>query len=355
MINSLELKNLTVFKDATFEFGQNLNVFVGENGTGKSHLFKILYATCRTLANSKFSLDCKINKFDLAERLEANLLGTFAIDSLEKLISIDAAQDASVSISDFSCKTFSYLMPNFAKDADHLVQIEIKEDALKTSSQALFIQQDEILSHYDNFRSTLQKRALDFDLTYRDLADALNREPYTEEELKKVEKYYAPLEKLIEPYVVKYEDSKFYFEATSKDAAKNKITQDAAMVAEGHRKIGMLAYLIKNGSLGNNTIFFWDEPETSLNPKLLRYLLSALVTLSEHMQIFIATHSLFLLREFEILTEQKVLKDSRFFGLELSKDGLIVNQGNTASEIGSVAALDASLNQADRYLEVTED
>ena len=40
MLKSLHLKNFTVFPDANLEFGKQLNVIVGENGLGKTHVLK---------------------------------------------------------------------------------------------------------------------------------------------------------------------------------------------------------------------------------------------------------------------------------------------------------------------------
>jgi hypothetical protein len=44
---SVRLQSFTVFKDAAFEFVPGVNVLVGENGTGKTHLMKVLYAAER--------------------------------------------------------------------------------------------------------------------------------------------------------------------------------------------------------------------------------------------------------------------------------------------------------------------
>jgi len=60
MLQRLHLRNFTVFEDADFEFGPGLNVIVGANGTGKSHVLKVGYAathsTIPILQNfSKFS------------------------------------------------------------------------------------------------------------------------------------------------------------------------------------------------------------------------------------------------------------------------------------------------------------
>jgi len=42
-ITKTAIKNFTVFEDIEIDFVKGINVFVGENGTGKTHLLKILY------------------------------------------------------------------------------------------------------------------------------------------------------------------------------------------------------------------------------------------------------------------------------------------------------------------------
>jgi recombinational DNA repair ATPase RecF len=58
---TLRLENFTAFKDTEFEFVPGINAFVGENGTGKTHVMKALYAFQRT-----------------ASRLEADFQATLA-------------------------------------------------------------------------------------------------------------------------------------------------------------------------------------------------------------------------------------------------------------------------------------
>ena len=56
MLKRLHLQNFTVFADADFEFGEGLNVLVGTNGTGKSHVLKLGYAielACASAPNEK--------------------------------------------------------------------------------------------------------------------------------------------------------------------------------------------------------------------------------------------------------------------------------------------------------------
>ena len=41
-ISSIEIENFTVFKKENLEFSESLNIVIGENGLGKTHLLKLL-------------------------------------------------------------------------------------------------------------------------------------------------------------------------------------------------------------------------------------------------------------------------------------------------------------------------
>ena len=45
-IRRLKLEQFTAFEDFDMEFSEGVNAFVGDNGTGKTHLMKVLYAAC---------------------------------------------------------------------------------------------------------------------------------------------------------------------------------------------------------------------------------------------------------------------------------------------------------------------
>ena len=127
------------------------------------------------------------------------------------------------------------------------------------------------------------------------------------------------------------------------------------LAAEGIRKIATLDYLIRNGSIQRSTTLFWDEPENDLNPRLIRPLAEVFLTLIDAgVQIFIATHSLFLLREIEILTMQRSYAHipQRYITFNPRKTGIEVMQGDRIEEVEPIAALDESLAQSDRYLEL---
>jgi len=125
------------------------------------------------------------------------------------------------------------------------------------------------------------------------------------------------------------------------------------LVAEGLRKLGMLSRLISTGALLDKGYLFWDEPEANLNPRLIKSVAKSILDLSgAGIQVFIATHSLFLLREIEILLANKSNKNikARFFGLHRNDDGIEIQQGDSPDDLGDIAALDEELAQSDRFL-----
>ena len=130
------------------------------------------------------------------------------------------------------------------------------------------------------------------------------------------------------------------------------------LVAEGLRKLATVARLIATGSLLDKGYLFWDEPEANLNPKIAKTVAKTILQIAASgIQVFIATHSLFLLRELHIHQQgdYKTL-DTRCFGLHLGPDGVVnVQQGSTMDDIGDISALDEELAQSDRYLNTEAD
>jgi hypothetical protein len=126
-------------------------------------------------------------------------------------------------------------------------------------------------------------------------------------------------------------------------------------LAEGHRKLALLIYLLRYGVIERGSTLFWDEPEANLNPAAMRLLAEALHGLAGlGVQMVLATHSLFLLREIEILQlrEQAAQRvPVRYFGLGLTRGGVTLTQGDDVVDIDPMVLLDENLQQSDRYME----
>lgn len=105
-----------------------------------------------------------------------------------------------------------------------------------------------------------------------------------------------------------------------------------------------------NSDVIKNTIMLFDLPETGFHPKQIRlmaHVLFELVNRDVINQLFVTTHSLFLMREFELLNAaQKQRLSKRFISLDNNQ----IEQGNDLSDLNNVSILDESLAQADRYL-----
>ena len=43
-VKKIQLDNFTVFEKLSLEFSPGMNVFIGENGLGKTHIMKLLYS-----------------------------------------------------------------------------------------------------------------------------------------------------------------------------------------------------------------------------------------------------------------------------------------------------------------------
>lgn len=124
---------------------------------------------------------------------------------------------------------------------------------------------------------------------------------------------------------------------------------EAPLVAEGHRKLAMLAHLVMNGALTNNGFLFWDEPEASMNPQLAPLTSQTVFGLSQlGVQVFLATHDYAVSSELSLAAERDQHAIT-FFGLRRDAHGVIAEHAETlAARISSNPILDALLDLHER-------
>lgn len=347
-INAIFIENFTVFKREQLNFSDGLNVVVGENGTGKSHLLKLLYTLIISVkhVNDNYSEYYKRKVFieeAISEAINTTLINIFKADELDNLINL-YNDECSVKIS-FGNHSIAF---NLTKGGE----VSIREEDAKFidlfKKISAFIPAKEMLSFYEGFVALFENRETSFDAIYYELAKALglpllkNIDSYPVEN-----KLLAKLEEILAAKII-LEHGRFYLESQGHKT-------EIALVAEGLRKIATIARLIANGSLTQNSILFWDEPETNLNPKLIRKMAEMLVELSRAgMQIFIATHSLFLIKELEILRAKT--DKFKYFGFGFDEQGEIrVSQDENFEYLDDIIILDEALDQDDRFLSKEED
>lgn len=295
-IKSIDIQNFMAFDSLNINFSPQINIIFGENGTGKSALLKVMYATMKSIA------EAKNGKTEItSEKVEGIMLDKLAgvfmpeNDSVGRLVSRQQGSNRAdiklkLSNNEELCMGFGNRQ---TKHMDFDMSSEMKIDKFVP----VFIPPKEIISSTSNFTSLYDDYHIAIDETYYDLARLLMRPlkkgPNTNEQNSVLTKF----SKIMNGNVFQ-KDNKFYLRV------KGAGEFEMGLVSEGYRKLSTLIYLILSGSLNKNAILFWDEPETNMNPKLISHVADALIKLSQMgVQIFISTHSYFVQQSFNLFAE----------------------------------------------------
>jgi predicted ATPase len=300
MLTRMVLKNLTVFAKADFRFASGLNVIVGENGTGKSHVLKAAYTVLAVSARGeKESGSATPTKAYLEAALAKKLRSVFRPEELGRLARRQRGVNRCEIAVEFSPKS-SNTSFSFHTRSTSEVQVEVTPSKW-VAQPPVFLPTRELLTIFPGFVSLYETTDLPFEETWRDTCILLGAPLARGKKLAEIDDLLRPLEEELEGKVV-FEDGRFYVRS---DAGK----LEAHLVAEGLRKLAMIARLVATGSLIGTGSLFWDEPEANLNPKVIRRVARTILQLCRAgIQVFIASHSLFLLRELDIL-----LKEEKFW------------------------------------------
>jgi predicted ATPase len=298
-VDSLHLAQLSVFEDVELAFSPGINVFLGTNGTGKSHAMKALYAPLKAMEEweaqgrsggneqafhhlTKLSNVFKPDRGDLARLARRGAAGQRAVVEVH----VGAAQ----------------MVMSFGPGGEHAEICGVER------TRALFVPSRELLSMFDGFLPAYKGRELSFDETYYDACFALSAKELKGERYEQTAPLRAPIETVIGGAVV-LEGTRFVIRRPDGD-------MEAHLLAEGWRKLASVAHLIANGSLGSGTALFWDEPEAGLNPQMVVLVADLILALAERgVQIFVATHDYLLSSRLSLVSEygKRPAAPTRFF------------------------------------------
>lgn len=353
-ITNLKADSFGPFGKIDIKLSQILNVFTGDNATGKSQVLKLLYASTRPL-----SFGPTPNKSALSSAIADALVGVFRPEQLGRLARRTQGRGrASVEIK--YRRIGEALEFTFASNARTDVSIS-SYPRTPLQDTPVFFPSRELLSLYPGLVSLFETREVEFDETWRDTAALLGRSSLLGPRGNDAKELLIPLLDEIEGSVVE-ENGRFYVRLRSGTTGTGKI--EAHLVSEGFRKLAMIIRLVQNGVLLQGGYLFWDEPEANLNPKTQRAVARAILSLARSgTQVFVATHSVFLLREFELLLGEEPLTrldEPRFIGLyreapsdDNSLSGAVRAESRTdPADLSSIVALEAESNQSLRYLGV---
>lgn len=302
MINNLYLNNFTCFNECTFDFSKGINVFIGRNGTGKTHLMKCLAASMK--ANALFDLSTSKNKDKFGDLLTDKLLGYFKPDTLGHLVNKYGSGSASVKLQ-LDAGEISY---NFGERAS---LVKTDNNTYLEQPHFIYIPPREMFSLFEGFISLYDRREISFDETYLDLAKAMDAAPLKNESLRAAKEMLNPILEKWKINVIR-KGNRFYMIEDNKE-------YEAHLVAEGLRKIATILYLCINGELKPNSILFWDEPESNMNPTLISIIVDLLIEMAHKhgVQIFVSTHDYLLSHKLSMMAEYaaETSPEMRFFSL----------------------------------------
>lgn len=345
MMTRLELRNFMAFADLEIDFSPKINVIIGENGTGKTYLLKAAYALCAGAPLFKGNPDTTDK--DLAAALTAKFLRLFMPldDKLGRMCRHGMAEKASLEARFAPDKKIAVTFCTNSKS----VVIKDRSRYEQYQGEAVFIPTKEVLSLVKGMTDRAHDQRtveLIFDGTYVDLAKALMRPGYDDPDtrINLDPRFGSVVPRLVNLINGRYllENGGFCFQSGTyeerparnrsqakvarmyQDSTSNRFVPTKAprfsssMTDEGFRKIGILHRLLSNGSLnpGIGGPLLWDEPESNMNPKLMKLLVEILLELSRNgQQIILATHDYVLLKWFDLLIDKGKEDHIRFHSL----------------------------------------
>lgn len=302
-LNKLTLKNFTVFDQLEIDFSSGINVFVGVNGKGKTHIMKVLYSACQSV-DKRVSFPQKIVRCFSPDDLRISRLVQRKQGNNDASIRVSgrnyADTENKVINAKFSSKTKKWDAEVIGKDS--------WEKLSRDLTSSIFIPAKEILSNAYNLSAAVEKNNVAFDDTYIDIVNSAKVDISVGKNATTKQSMLNQIECIIEGKVLfDANRDEFYLKHGNSKLEFN-------LVAEGIRKIALVWQLVKNGTLEKGSILFWDEPEANINPIHLPIIVDMLLALQRNgVQIFIATHDYILAKYIEIRT--KNADEVSFFSL----------------------------------------
>lgn len=357
MLEKLELKNFAKFADLPIQFSPRINIVIGENGTGKTQLLKAAYVASAALSD-------ELQGADLAKRLCRIYKPTG--DRLGKLVRHGTPVGAHAEI-DAQFAGGQRLQARFTSASKTVGLLGVS--AQSALGSPLFFPTKEVLSLLRGIKSKdadLKTIELIFDSTYLDLCEKLMvKKPIKAEDVIESDpRFGAVYEKLVnalegrfsladlggsvlmsfDPGQYQVQRDKDQHDLNTRMQAKfiaNKgESVSANMAAEGVRKLGILQLLLQNRQLdsGRTGTLFWDEPETNMNPTLMKLLVEILLELSRNgQQIILATHDYVLLKWFDLLVKKGQGDHIKYHALSSANGQVVVQSADDYRQLNSNA------------------
>jgi len=242
-LRECQLKNLTVFKDAKLSFAPGLNVFVGENGTGKSHLLKTIYAVIAASAEQGKRSGIEAPTKSVLQKAAADkLVHVLRPEALGRLARRRQGQGAE------RCE-LSFLFLDDRLDCELTFSSRSKSEVhvdkapkAWVEKPPVFLPTRELMSIYPGFVSLYESRYLEFEETWRDACLLMGNPTLRGPKEKKAARLLVPLEQAVGGKVVLDKNGRFYLRIPGQGR------MEMPLVAEGLRKLAMVMCLVATGT-----------------------------------------------------------------------------------------------------------
>lgn len=332
-IQSLKLKKFMLFEDLNIDWSSNINIICGENSTGKTSLLKAMYSVTKPFSNGQLK---NMTKEQTSDEILKKIQGVFRPDEMKIGRLVKRKRGSNTAEIELNLKSNEKNKEKVkiefgSRKEKHLdLKISLKENI--TKFDPVYIPPKEMISATEHFQTLYEEYHLDFEETYYDLAKLLDRPLKRGANTAEQSVVLKNFEEIINGNIIQ-KDKKFYLKA------KGEGEFEMGLVSEGYRKLATILYLISSGSLNKNSILFWDEPETNMNPKMAKSVVEALAELAKMgVQIFITTHDYFIQQAFNLIaTYPKANKnelDIKFISLYFDEnENLNFETGKNTSEL----------------------
>ncbi|GAB56447.1 hypothetical protein GPUN_2332 [Glaciecola punicea ACAM 611] len=337
MIKGISLENFAAFKHIELEFTSGINIIIGENSCGKTQILKSIYA----LSSPQNITDKLLGLF---KPHNGKLSGLYHRGGEGKAkLAIEDSSGKSTSV-EFSSRTQKATKASSIVNIGQPVLIPTKEVlSLLPAIQSVTVSEESLSALFDDSIIDLCRTLLsDSD---GDLTEAINSDPRLGEimpmlvkaiggkfEIECTEHAFVKGAFVERPNsdISKGQSAKAYADYKELIFVKEKLSETSVtMTAEGFRKIGLIQRLIDTGALvkGKTNVLLWDEPESNMNPILMKMLVQCLLELARNgQQIIIATHDYVLLKWFDLLSKEKKGDHIQYNALFKCDDGNVAKE-----------------------------
>jgi predicted ATP-binding protein involved in virulence len=328
-IARIRLSNFTAFEQFDHTFSPGLTVVTGTNGTGKTHLLKVMYSAC-AITNGED------REYSFAQKL-TNVFRPYG-DRIGRLARRQATSvTSSVLIETRDGRSLTYKFSNHTAEATN-VRSSMQAAWKARQIVSAFIPVKEMLAHAPGFVATTARRELAFEDVYPDIIK-LAYLPRLKGPAKQDRKQLlGKLEKAVDGKVIT-KGEHFFLKSAQGEL-------EFSLLAEGMRKLALIWLLIQNGTLLGGSILFWDEPEANLNPKLMEQLVDVMLELQRNgVQIILTTHNNVLLRYIDL--KRKKTDAVEFLNLVNTEKGVVTNKSRALRDLNHLAISEAIDNMFD--------